>query len=173
MTQALILVDIQNDYFDGGLWPVENMAHVAKNAAKVLAAARARGDLIIHVYHEAVGTHAPFFQPGTKGAEIHPSVAPRQEELLVRKTRPNSFHNTALEAHLDAAGVTQITLVGATTQLCIDATARAARDLGYQVTLVANALGAKSQSFGGTTLSAAQVQAAFLTPLRMSYVSVV
>jgi nicotinamidase-related amidase len=173
MRQALILIDIQNDYFSGGLWPVDEMERVATNAAKALAHARTRGDLIVHVYHEAIKPDALFFRPGTKGAEIHPSVAPRADEIVLRKHRPNSFHKTDLEAHLDAAGVTQVTLVGAMTQMCIDATARAARDLGYHVTLIAEACGARAQCFGNTMLSADQIQAAFLGPLEASYARVI
>ena len=172
-TRALILVDIQNDYFTGGLWPVDQMERVAQAAAKVLDAARQANDLVIHIRHEALSGAAPFFRPGTTGADIHPSVAPTQDEPIILKHRPNSFHETDLQDHLQAAGVGEITLVGAMTQMCIDATARAARDFGYDVTLVADACGAKAMTFGGTSLSADQVQAAFLGPLAMSYGTVI
>ncbi|TMM52903.1 cysteine hydrolase family protein [Sulfitobacter sabulilitoris] len=171
--RALILVDIQNDYFDGGLWPVDQMAQVAQTAAAVLDRARAAGDLVIHVHHEAGSETAPFFRPGTQGADIHSSVAPQDGEATVLKHRPNSFHDTDLHARLQAAGVTKVTIVGAMTQMCIDATARAARDLGYEVTLVADACGAKSIAYGDTKLTAEQVQAAFMAPLSMSYGKVV
>lgn len=170
---ALILVDIQNDYFTGGLWPVDEMEKVAIRAREVLDEARTKGDLIIHVHHEAASDTAPFFRPGTKGAEIHPDVAPAEGEITVLKHRPNSFHETDLQDHLQKAGITQITLIGAMTQMCIDATARAARDFGYDVTLIADACGARAQSFGDVDLSAAQVQAAFLGPLSMSYAKVI
>ena len=76
MKNALILVDIQNDYFTDGLWPVENMDKVAKAAGDILAKTRANQDLVIHIRHEALSDAAPFFRPGTFGAEIHQSVAP-------------------------------------------------------------------------------------------------
>ena len=170
---ALILVDIQNDYFDGGLWPVDHMDDVAEAAARVLADARRNGALIVHVRHEATSDTAPFFRPGTPGAEIHASVAPHPGEPVVLKHRPNSFHGTDLNERLQAAGITDVTIIGAMTQMCIDATARAARDLGYSVTVHADACGAKAQTFGKVSLTAAQVQAAFLGPLAMSYGSVV
>ena len=172
LKNALILVDIQNDYFTGGLWPVEDMERVAEAAAALLAEARRKGDLVIHVYHEATSDSAPFFRPGTRGAEIHPTVTPAPDEAVILKHRPNSFHGTDLHDRLRAAEVSSVTLVGAMTQMCIDATARAARDLGYEVTLPAAACGAKAQSFGGVALSAEQVQAAFLGPLAMSYAKV-
>lgn len=170
---ALVLVDIQNDYFTGGLWPVDEMDRVATAAAEVLTDARRNGQTVIHIYHEATSDSAPFLRPGSKGAEIHPSVAPLADEAVILKHRPNSFHGTDLHDRLRAAEITSITLVGAMTQMCIDATARAARDLGYDVTLVANACGAKAQSFCEVSLSAEQVQAAFLGPLAMSYAKVV
>jgi nicotinamidase-related amidase len=173
MTRALILVDIQNDYFHDGLWPVDDMAPVAQNAARVLATARQEGQMIVHIRHEAISQAAPFFRPGTSGAEIHTSVAPIAGEKVILKHRPNSFHETSLHQDLQAAGITELTIIGAMTQMCIDATTRAARDFGYEVTLIADACGAKAVSFGGTDLTAAQVQAAYLSALGMSYAKVI
>ncbi len=172
-TRALILVDIQNDYFTGGLWPVDEMDKVAQSAADVLAQARQRGDLVIHIRHEAISGSAAFFRPGTPGADIHSSVAPIRDEAVILKHRPNSFHETDLHERLQSAGIKEITIIGAMSQMCIDATARAARDLGYDVTLVADACGAKAMEFGGTSLTAKQVQAAFLGALAMSYAKVI
>lgn len=76
MTRALILIDIQNDYFIGGRWPVEDMARVSERAAGVLNNARRAGDLVIHIQHEALRADAPFFRPGTAGMQIHQSVPP-------------------------------------------------------------------------------------------------
>lgn len=171
--RALILVDIQNDYFTGGLWPVDDMNRVAKAAAEVLDAARQAGDLVIHIRHEATSDAAPFFRPGTAGAEIHPSVTPTDGEAVILKHRPNSFHETDLQKRLEAAGIRDITIIGAMTQMCIDATTRAARDFGYNVTLVADACGVKSMTFGDTKLTAEHVQAAFLAPLAMSYATII
>ncbi len=173
LQNALILVDIQNDYFTGGLWPVDNMAHVATAAADLLSKARQDGDLVLHVRHEAASPKSPFFRPATQGAEIHESVKPTENEPVILKHRPNSFHGTDLHARLQSAGVTSVTIIGAMTQICIDATARAARDLGYEVTLVAAACGAKAQSFGEVALTSEQVQAAFLGPLEMSYARII
>ncbi|MBM1555732.1 cysteine hydrolase [Sulfitobacter mediterraneus] len=170
---ALILVDIQNDYFTGGLWPVEDMDRVASQAAEVLHDARTAGEMIVHVYHEAASDSAPFFRPGTRGAQIHASVAPVKGEAVIIKHRPNSFHETDLHTQLQSAGITHVTIIGAMTQMCIDATTRAAQDLGYDVTLVSDACGAKALSFNGVHLGAAEVQAAFLGPLAMSYAKLI
>jgi nicotinamidase-related amidase len=171
MTQALILVDIQNDYFDGGKWPVARMAEVGANAARLLAEARAKGDLIVHVHHE-MPEGGPFFVTGTAGAAIATVVAPQEGEARVLKHRPNSFHNTGLEAMLRDKGVTSVTICGAMSQMCIDATARAARDMGFAVTVVEDACGARDVTFGGTTVPAAQVHATIMGALNGSYATV-
>lgn len=169
---ALILVDIQNDYFEGGLWPVAKMEAVAANAARLLAAAREAGTLVIHVRHEMGSDQAPFFRPDSEGAAINPAVAPRGGEAVITKTRPNSFQNTDLLDRLRGAGIETVTICGAMSQMCIDATTRAAVDHGFAVTVAEDACGAKEAEFGGVTLTAEQVHAAFMAPLAMSYAKV-
>jgi len=171
MKNALILIDIQNDYFEGGKWPVVNMAPAADNAARLLDAARANGEMIVHVHHE-MPEGGPFFVAGTEGAKINPVVAPQQGEATVLKHRPNSFLNTELEAMLREAGVESVTLCGAMSQMCIDATARAARDLGFDVTVVADACGAKDTAFDGATVPAGQVHAVIMGALSGTYAKV-
>lgn len=170
---ALVLVDIQNDYFDGGRWPVDKMQEVSANAARLLANARSKGHAIIHIRHEFQSDDAPFFRPGTPGAETHASVAPNAEEPVILKHKANSFQDTSLRQDLDAKGITEITICGAMSQVCIDATARAAVDFGYAVTVVEDACGAKEMSFGDQDVSAPQVHAAFMAPLDMLYARVI
>lgn len=170
---ALVLVDIQNDYFEDGRWPVAKMPEVAENAARLLSSFRDRGLPVIHVRHEFESAGAPFFVAGTPGAEIHPSVAPAAGETVIVKRKANSFRDTSLKERLDGAGVTDVVICGAMTQMCIDATTRAAADFGYAVTVVSDACGAKAQAFEGVEVPAEQVQAAILAPLAMSYARVV
>ena len=171
MKNALILVDIQSDYFAGGKWPVANMAQAADNAARLLGTAREKGEMVVHVHHE-MPEGGPFFVAGTEGAKISPVVAPLDDEPKVLKHRPNSFLNTALEAMLRDAGVTSVTICGAMSQMCIDATARAARDMGFEVTVVADACGAKDTTFGDVTVPAAEVHATIMGALNGSYAKV-
>ena len=171
--RALVLVDIQNDYFEGGDWPVHKMEDAAANAARLLEAARANGELVVHVRHEIPSQDAPFFRPGSDGAQHHRSVAPQPGESVILKHKANSFQDTSLKEDLDAAGVTDVVICGAMSQMCIDATTRAAADFGYAVTVVEDACGAKEASFGGVDLNAQQVHAAFMAPLAMSYAKVV
>ncbi len=170
---ALVLIDIQNDYFEGGRWPVDRMREVAGNAARLLDRARSNGETVIHVRHEIPSDEAPFFRPGSPGAEIHPSVAPKEGEPVILKHRPNGFHETSLRQNLEAAGITDVVICGAMSQMCIDATARAAVDSGYAVTVIEDACGAKEQIFNALEVPAPQVHAAFMAPLAMSYARVI
>ncbi len=72
--RALVLIDIQNDYFPGGKWPLSGIESAADNAARLLAAARVSGDFVIHVRHEFSTADAPFFNPGSERAKIHPKA---------------------------------------------------------------------------------------------------
>lgn len=170
---ALILIDIQNDYFENGNWPVAKMFDVSKNAARLLAHARDQGCAVFHIRHEIPSDDAPFFRPGSQGAEIHASVAPSGEEPVITKNRPNSFQGTSLREDLEAKGIKEVVICGAMSQMCIDATTRSAVDFGYSVSVIEDACGAKEQSFSGVAVSASQVHAAFMAPLAMSYARVI
>lgn len=170
---ALLLVDIQNDYFPGGDWALHGMEQAAENAASLLASAREAGQMVVHIRHENPSPEAPFFRAGSRGADIHSVVTPTTDEPVLTKARPNSFVDTGLLDLLQEAGIEALTLCGAMSQMCIDATARAARDLGFDVTVVEDACAARSTVFGGVELSAQQVHAAFMAPLAMSYARVV
>src|SRR5262245_6005368 len=89
--RALVLIDIQNDYFPGGRWTLHGIEAAADNAAKVLAAARAAGDLVIHVRHEFPAADAPFFAPGSTGAQIHSKARNQAGEPVVLKHHVNVF----------------------------------------------------------------------------------
>ena len=169
---ALILVDIQNDYFENGNWPVAKMAAASANAARLLDHARKSGQAVVHVHHEIPSDDAPFFRPGTDGARIHVSVAPQQDEMVILKHHPNSFRETGLLALLQDNKIRNVTICGAMSQMCIDATARAAADFGFDVTVLEDACGAKEVSFGDTQVDAAQVHATIMGALDGTYAKV-
>ncbi|WP_445679423.1 cysteine hydrolase family protein [Radicibacter daui] len=171
--RALILIDIQNDYFTGGRWELEGQEAAATRAGELLAAARAAGDLVIHVHHEFESTDAPFFVPGTDGARIHDSVAPRAGEITVLKHKANSFRGTNLKELLEKHGIHRVTLAGSMSHMCIDAGARAAADYGYEVTVVEDACATRTQEFLGVTVPGPQVHAVFMAALQFAYARVV
>ncbi|MFD2644934.1 cysteine hydrolase family protein [Pseudomonas japonica] len=170
--KALIIIDIQNDYFPGGKWTLANADAAADNAAKALAAARARGDLVIHVRHEFESADAPFFAPGSEGARIHPKLAPQGDEAVVLKHKVNAFLDTPLQSLLEQQRVSELTVVGSMSHMCIDAAVRAAADLGYPVKVLHDACATRDLEFDGVTIAAAQVHASYMASLAFAYAEV-
>ena len=170
---ALVIIDIQNDYFPGGTMELEGADAAGGKAAQALKGFRDKKMPVIHVRHLSVRPGATFFIPGTKGAEIHGSVTPAAGETVVEKNFPNSFRNTGLEAHLKGLGVKNLVVAGMMTHMCVDASVRHAADLGYKVTLLGDACATRAQSYGGETVPARQVHAAFLAALNGFYAKVV
>lgn len=166
---ALLLIDIQNDYFPGGAFEQHNMEKAANNAAALLAHFRDKNFPLIHVRHESLREGARFFLPGTPGADIHDSVTPKEGEIVVLKNFPNSFQKTNLQEILKEKGIKNLVICGAMSLMCIDATARAAADLGYNVTVLEDACAARDLPFKGKTTPAEHVHAAFMAALGMGY----
>jgi len=170
---ALIVVDIQNDYFPGGKWPLVGIDAAADNSARVIAGARDAGDLVVHIRHEFRSADAPFFTPGSKGAEIHPKAMNRDGETVILKHFVNAFRKTGLKELLDGNGITDVVVIGAMSHMCIDAVTRAANDFGYGVTVVHDACASRDLEFNGVTVPAAQAHAAFMAALGFAYAKVV
>lgn len=163
--RALVVIDLQNEYFPTGKLPLVGIEAATANAARAIAQARAQGVPVIHVRHEAAKPDAPVFTPGTPNVQIHASVAPAEGEAVVVKHFPNSFRETPLKALLDERGVRELVIVGAMSHMCIDAGTRAAADLGYAVTVLHDACATRELVFGEQTVPAAQVHAAFMSAL--------
>nr|AYM52577.1 isochorismatase hydrolase [Aetherobacter rufus] len=170
--RALIVVDIQNDYFPGGKWPLSEVEAAADNAAQILAAARRQGDLIVHIRHEFPTHDAPFFAPGSEGAQIHPKVRNQGDEPVVVKNHINSFRDTNLQEVLDRGGVEEVVICGSMSHMCVDAVTRAANDFGYKVTVIHDACATRDLEFNGVRVPAAQVHAAFMGALGFGYATV-
>lgn len=165
MTTTLLLIDIQNDYFPGGAMELVGSPQAGARAGKLLHAFRQKSLPIIHVQHISTRPGASFFLPDTAGVQIHECVAPHAGETVLQKNFPNSFRETPLLEHLRRHEVTRLVIAGMMTQMCIDTSTRAAADLGFQCLLAHDACATKALSFGGSTVSAENVQTAFLAAL--------
>jgi len=170
---ALLIIDLQNDYFPGGAMELEGAERAAARAAEALAAFRSKRLPVFHVRHLSARPGATFFIPGTPGAEIHQAVKPAPGEPVLEKNFPNSFRATELEARLEQAGVKHLVVAGMMTHMCVDASVRQAADLGFRVTLLADACAARAQSYAGESVPAKQVHTAFLAALNGLYAKVV
>jgi len=165
MNQALLIIDIQNDYFPGGAMELVGSPAAGAKAGMLLQAFRQKQLPVVHIQHVSTRPGATFFLPNTRGVEIHESVARQAGETVLQKNFPNSFRGTPLLEHLRKLQITQLVVAGMMTQMCVDSTTRAAADLGFQCLLAHDACATKSLSFGGATVPAENVQAAFLAAL--------
>jgi nicotinamidase-related amidase len=170
--KALIVIDIQNDYFpnyDGAKWPLIGMEEAAAKAARVIKASRDAGDLVVNIRHEFLSADAPFFSPGSSGAAIHEVAIPAEGEAVITKHHTNAFRDTDLKETLDAHGIEEVVIVGAMVHNCVDAATRAAFDYGYAVTVIHDAVATLDMEFGGVLVPATQVHAAWMAELAFAY----
>ncbi|GAA5416863.1 streptothricin hydrolase [Paraliobacillus ryukyuensis] len=174
MNTALLLIDIQNDYFPNGKMELDRPVQTAHQAAKVLAWFRQHHkDTIFHVQHIATEEEKGFFLPNTEGVNINAVVLPEGEEEIIIKHTPNSFFNTDLAGKLEGKGVMKLVIAGMMTHMCIDATVRAATELGFEVTLIDDACTTRDLAYREKTVPAQQVHEAFIGALAGVYAEVV
>jgi nicotinamidase-related amidase len=169
---CLILVDLQNDYFSGGRMELVGTAQAATNAQRLLTAFREQSAPIVHVQHISAQPSATFFLPGTVGVEINPAVAPQAGEAVVVKHFPNSFRDTTLHEILQGRGINDLVICGAMSHMCIDATVRAAFDLGFNCVVAEDACATRNLSFKNRHVLAVDVHAAFMAALSTVYAKV-
>ena len=166
MKTALLVIDIQKDYFPGGKMELVNPLDAAKNAYMILQCFREHGGRHIHIQHIALKPDAPFFVKGTTGSDIHDSVAHFEGEPIVYKHYPNSFRETNLLELLKGWGVERVVITGMMTHMCVDATARAAADFGFKVIIAEDACATRDLKFGDTIIPSDHVHKAFLAALK-------
>ncbi|PQL92615.1 cysteine hydrolase family protein [Apibacter adventoris] len=170
--KALIVVDIQNDYFEGGTMVLDGALEASEKAKQIIDKFRNDRLPVIHIQHIALSPDATFFLPYTKGAEFHPNVKPEGGEIVITKYYPNSFLKTDLQKYLQKLEVKELVICGMMTHMCIDATTRAAKDLGYECTLIGDACATRELEISGIKVVSQEVHAAFLSALDYYYANV-
>ena len=166
---ALLIIDIQKDYFPGGKYPLVNPLEAAKKAYLILQCFRehrSHGGHHVHIQHISKKPDATFFISGDRGTDIHDSVAHFEGEPIVYKHQPNAFLNTELLALLKNWEIERVIITGMMTHMCVDATARAAADLGFQVIIAEDACATRDLQYGDTTIPAELVHKSFLAALK-------
>lgn len=172
MRAGLLLIDIQNDYFDKGAMTLVNPEEACANAKRLLERFRAEKLPVIFIQHIAANPAATFFLPGTAGAEIHPSIQPVEGEKVIVKHFPNSFRDTDLMDYLRKSNITDLVICGMMTHMCVDATTRAAKDIGYNIIVIGDACATRNLEINGEVVCAKDVQNSFLAALNYFYSSV-
>jgi nicotinamidase-related amidase len=161
---AVIVIDAQNEYVSGKL-PLVGVAPALDNIAILLKAARAAGAPIIHVQHK--GRAGGLFDPGADSFKLAPQAASASGETIVEKPLPNAFAQTSLQDALTKTGKKSLIIAGFQTHMCVSSTVRAALDLGYRITVVADAVATRDlpDPTGGPALPAAELHRAALAGL--------
>jgi nicotinamidase-related amidase len=165
MPRGLLIIDIQQDYFPGGAYPLVEPQAAAKAASQVLGALRESDTPVIHMKHVWDEPDAEFMRPGTAGIEIHPLVAPADGEPVIEKAEPNSFLGTRLEEDLRHRGIDELVVAGMMSSMCVDATVRAAADLGFRPVVVHDGCAGPDLEFNGVAVPGAAVHASFMATL--------
>ena len=166
MKTALLVIDIQKDYFEGGKYPLVNPLAAAKNAYMLLQCFREHNGHHVHIQHISLKPDATFFIKGDSGSDIHDSVAHFEGEPIVYKHEPNSFLNTELLDLLKSWEIERVVICGMMTHMCVDATARAASDFGFDVIVAEDACASRDLKYGDTIVPADHVHKAFLAALK-------
>jgi len=173
MKTALLLIDIQNDYFPGGKMPLKHIEGASANAAELLSHFRSTLQPTFHIQHTSEEKSAPFFVAGSDGAKLHKSIAPGPNEKIIAKHFPNSFRESRLLEELKKARVKRLAICGAMSHMGIDATTRAAADLGFECLVAHDACAAADVEFGGKKVAADKVHTAAMAALAFACAKVV
>lgn len=172
MNIALLLVDMQNDYFPGGKMELPGMEEARDKALAVLEDSRKKNMPVFHVRHISVRPGSTFFLPSTEGVEINKKMTPAKGEVVIDKFFPNAFKGTALLDKLKEKEVEGLVICGAMTHMCIDATVRAAFDLGFRCVLIEDACAARNLQHREIAIKSSEVHASFLAALGAVFATV-
>jgi nicotinamidase-related amidase len=161
MNRALLVVDVQNEYFTGKL-PVAYPPHSLDRILEAMDTAFQQHIPVVIVRHSQPQSDTPIFRQGSLEWELHPEIAKRPHDLLLEKSFPGSFTNTELEAWLRARGIDTVVIAGYMTQMCCDTTARQAFDLGFKVEFLSDATGTLDFKTDASTATAEELHRATL-----------
>lgn len=171
--KGLIIIDIQNDYFEGGNFPLVNTVEAVNKANVLLSEFRKNRLPVIHIQHINTKPGASFFIPETEGVQINENVKPLGTEKIILKHFPNSFRDTELLSFLKQESINDLVICGMQTNMCVDATVRAACDLGFSCTVISDACAAANLEYNNIKVNGETVHVSFLAALKMAYARVV
>jgi len=142
MKRALLVIDVQNVYFTGGMrvsYP-EGSLHNILHILRAMDAAKKRGVPVIVIQHSSPDGKGPFAR-GTESWELHDEIKNKGYDYFIEKNLPGSFTGTRLESLLNKLGCDTVTIAGYMTQMCCDTTARQAVHLGLGAEFLSDATG--------------------------------
>lgn len=172
MNEALLIIDVQNDYFPGGANELSRPFEAEEWIQELIAESRVCGRPVIYIQHFNPPDDT-FFLEGIFGAEISDRIRPDDNDKVIIKRYPNSFLETELDAYLKSQQVDTLIICGMMTHMCVDTTVRAAMDYGYQVKLVADACATMNLELDGEIIPAEMVQKTFIAALDGVFATIV
>jgi len=164
MKKALIVIDLQNDYFCGGNMELQNIDEALQKTNELINFARKQNYKIYFIQHFSIKEGATFFVPNTKGVELNNKLDIK-DEMVIEKNYPNSFRDTNLKEELDKENIKNLIICGAMTHMCIDTTVRAGFDLGYKIILANDACATRDLQFRDKIIKAEDVHYSFISAL--------
>ncbi len=173
MSKALIIIDIQNDYFQGGNCELVNPIEASLKAKELLEYFRKNNMPVFHVQHINLRKGATYFLPNTKGVQIHENVKPLENEIIIEKNFPNSFLETNLESELEKQNIKELVICGMMSHMCVDSTTRAAFDLGFECIVAYDACTTKDLVFLDKKVKASEVHNSFMSALGSVFARVI
>jgi nicotinamidase-related amidase len=173
MKTALLIIDVQNDYFEGGKCELINPKEALANVEYVLNYFREKSQTIIHVQHINDNNAITYFYPNTEGAEINERVKPKMGEYVVNKNDPNCFFKTNLRDIIKNENISTLVICGMMTHMCIDTTVRACRYEGVKVILLKDACATRDLELDGKVIPAKTVHETFIAALNKRFAEVI
>lgn len=172
MNTALIMVDVQNDYFKDGKNELVNTEQAIAHIKQALSLFRDKGLPIFYVQHISLQKNATFFLPNSDGIRIHEEIFPHPDEKVVVKHTPDSFFQTELQKYLELKNIKRLVICGMMSHMCIDTTVRTAKRLGYEVILLSEACTTKDLEWNDTVIPAETVHKTFMASLQGAFAKV-
>ncbi|KAI8337250.1 Isochorismatase-like protein [Chlamydoabsidia padenii] len=170
--EALIVVDVQNDYFPNGKLPTWKPVETAEACAELIKKFRQEGKEVVFVKHVIKDSQVkdfPFFIKGTHGVEIHDIVKPLPSEKIITKNEVSSFVGTDLKEYLTGKGVKKLVVVGMMIHNCVNATVYSGVEEGFPCVVVEEAVNTMDQSYDGEIVKAQDIKKAFLTGIQFAF----
>lgn len=172
MNEALLLIDIQNDYFPGGKCVLKNTKTTFNKIQKLENEFHKVNKPVFYIQHISNGT-TPFFFQNTTGADLYRELSPQKNDEIIVKHEPDSFYKTDLQAKLNSHNINKLIVCGWMTQMCLDTTVRSAYSKGYSINVISDACTTKDLALNGEIISANTVNKVFLSALNSKFSKVI
>lgn len=169
--RALVVIDVQNDYFEGGACELDHPRETAEVIGRLIRQFRKKNQPVVYIQHVADKSSGAMAE-GSFGVQIHDAVAPIEGEPVLIKHVPNSFHETGLRELLQEKGIKELVICGMMSHMCVDTTTRAGFDLGFSITVAQDACTTMPLTWNGVTVPASIVHQVSMAALADGFAKV-